>query len=499
MHILRLLLTVVGLVSTSLLFSQSISYTAVGRGTSIGFETDYHSLGVNSSALGWGTGYEGKRFTTGTTELFVQLQSDSLNKDRFGNMYQLFRQQIGEKKYSPGTSDKLLASSLMYAKAGINAQLNMSYLSFSFQGPKFGGIAFNIVDNYAWNAKLNTDNAELFFKKDYNDLIDSASVAFDGDTSRIAFRPDMASDTLAAIYSIHLKDPINFNELTKGSKVKMVWNRSYNIGYGRKLLAKDSLFILYGGIGARFIQSIAQIDFQSDDTGATLRTALPDRVANDYSGVSSQVNPFNASSVGGLFPKPVGVGYGLDFSASLLLFKKFRFAAAVNNIGKVNYTQKVYRSKDLVPQELSVEGLDPAMIQQQVQELIRSGQVMTFEGEEKFAIANAGDFRLGGSFQPIKQIQVGMEVIAPFNKENALALQNPVLAFGAEFRPFKWISITTGYWGGGVYQGQIPLGINFITGGGSYEFGFTSRDMLLFLSDKSTSVSMALGFARVRF
>ncbi|MDG1657530.1 MAG: hypothetical protein P8H56_03010, partial [Crocinitomicaceae bacterium] len=59
--------------------------------------------------------------------------------------------------------------------------------------------------------------------------------------------------------------------------------------------------------------------------------------------------------------------------------------------------------------------------------------------------------------------------------------------------------LSAGYLGGGLYKHNIPIGVNFILGGGTYEFGISSRDVLSFFLDDSNSISTAFGFARVRF
>ena len=58
--------------------TQGVAYTAMGKGVATTFLTDYHCLGINSSALGWGPGYEKKRFTMGMTEFGLGIYSDSL-------------------------------------------------------------------------------------------------------------------------------------------------------------------------------------------------------------------------------------------------------------------------------------------------------------------------------------------------------------------------------------------------------------------------------------
>ena len=61
--------------------TQSIAYPEVGKGVATTFVNDYHSLGVNSSALGWGTGYKDKKITVGMAEFGFGIYSFTCNLD----------------------------------------------------------------------------------------------------------------------------------------------------------------------------------------------------------------------------------------------------------------------------------------------------------------------------------------------------------------------------------------------------------------------------------
>jgi hypothetical protein len=61
------------------------------------------------------------------------------------------------------------------------------------------------------------------------------------------------------------------------------------------------------------------------------------------------------------------------------------------------------------------------------------------------------------------------------------------------------LQFNVGYLGGGIYQHNIPIGVNFILGDGAYEVGISSRDALSFFLSNSNSISTAFGFARFRF
>lgn len=65
--------------------TQYSAYTAVGKGVATTFLNDYQSLGINSSALGWGSPYEGKSWTLGTQEFAFGMTSPNLDKDKLGN------------------------------------------------------------------------------------------------------------------------------------------------------------------------------------------------------------------------------------------------------------------------------------------------------------------------------------------------------------------------------------------------------------------------------
>jgi hypothetical protein len=90
-------------------------------------------------------------------------------------------------------------------------------------------------------------------------------------------------------------------------------------------------------------------------------------------------------------------------------------------------------------------------------------------------------------------------MVAPFNKDNATSIQNPIFTLGVDLRPAKWISLNAGIVSGGIYTGNVPMGINFILGNGSYEVGIASRDIVHFLTKNGNGVSTAFGFARLRF
>lgn len=482
---------------TSLSQTQGISYTAVGRGVATTFVTDYHALGINSSALGWGNRY-GKRFTAGSSEFNLGLYSDSLNVDKLRSLYTAVRKDITGKGDSDADWERQKQYAEEYARAGIVMDASFNWFGFSFHTEKFGGLAFNIGEHYNWYSKLNEETSDLIFQGKWSEYFDQLTVVFGTDTTTIANSDGLSQDTLDHVIAGTIGVGLPLSDITNGSEIKFTWNRHYNIGYGRKIFGSDSTFALYGGIGGRFIQSMAMMTLESNDNGIRMYSSFAPSYDIDYGAIAS-VNPSNFQESGGSIPKPVGMGYGLDFSASAKIMGFLKVSAAVNNIGSVTYTRNVYSVQDTIVGTMSVNGLSDANITNSINQLLEDGGLITLVGEEEYKINNAANFRLGASIDFGKIASVGVDVVAPFDESNPGSMKNGVISVGGDIRPLKWLTLSAGYLGGGIYKHNIPVGVNFVLGGGTYEFGVSSRDLLTFFLDESNSVSTAFGFARVRF
>ncbi|MDH4471213.1 MAG: DUF5723 family protein [Fluviicola sp.] len=476
--------------------TQSVAFPAVGKGVATPFVTDYHCLGINVSGLGWGTGYKGKSFTMGSSEFGFGMYSDALTADKLKNLTRTIWSQATSNDSVPIDYEQQLEAAGDYAEAGISLFVDFNWAGFAYQNEKFGGIAFNVRENYQWDSKLNQQTSDLLFRGQLSSYFDSLTVVFGTDTSVIANNTTISTDTLNAVISGSVGIPLKLSDITKGSTMRMVWNRSYNFGYGRKLFGNDSTFAVYAGIGGRFIQSMAMFNLVSDDEGVRMYSSITPSFDINYGNVSG-ANVLDYKGRG--IPPAVGNGYGIDFAVSAKLFGKLNVSAAVNNIGSVTYKSNVYTVKDTLVGNFSLSGLDEANITNSVNQMLTDGGLLTLRGEEKYTVNNAADFRLGASFEPFKVLRVGFDMVAPFNKENPGSVQNAIFSFGGDIRPVKWLQLSAGYYGGGIYKSNIPVGITFILKDGAYECGISSRDALTFFTKNSNSVSTAFGFARFRF
>ncbi|MDG1334195.1 MAG: DUF5723 family protein [Crocinitomicaceae bacterium] len=472
--------------------TQGIAYTAVGKGVATTFVTDYHALGINSSALGWGNEYD-KKFTTGSTEFNLGIYSDSLNSDKLKQLFKSIRQSASGNEVDTAGWQAQREYAQDYLNTGVMMDLNFNWLGFSYQSEKLGGIAFNISENYTWYSRLNENTTDLIFNGRSASYFDSLTVVFGTDTSMIANNVNLSSDTLDAVISGTASVPLNLTQFFDGTEIRFAWNRHYNFGYGRKVFKKDSVFALYAGIGGRFIQSMAMLNVGPEG----IYSSFNPNYDIDYGAIANS-NPSNFTQTGAI-PKPVGSGYGVDLSVSAILFNKLKLAAAVNNIGSVTYTRNVYTVNDALVANMDVAGLSNYDLTNSVYNMLEDGGIISLVGEEKYTLRNAATYRLGASLQLGKLVHLGMDVVGPFDRDNPGSLANPVISLGGEIRVVKWLHLSAGYLGGGIYKHNIPVGINFVLGGGTYEFGISSRDALTFFLDGSNSISSAFGFARVRF
>ncbi len=478
--------------------TQGVAYTAVGKGVATTFVTDYHALGINNSALGWGTGYQNKKFTIGLTEFGAGIYSDALNVTRLKNFSKSIRDAISGNTPTQYDLAAQKQAAMDYSTAGVNMFANWNWFGFSFYNEKFGGIAVNVSENYRWYSKLSYRTADFIFNGRLAEYFDSLTIVVAGDTSVIANSMNLSQDTLGAVIQGSIAVPLMLSDITKGSEIRATWNRNYNFGYGRKIIGRDSMFVLYGGIGGRFIQSVAMFNMESTDNGLFMYSSVTPNFNIDY-GAAALTNASAYFEKGKVLPKVVGSGYGMDFSASMIFFNRLKVAAAVNNIGQVTYNRNVYRVLDTLVTDVTIDGLNDYNVTQAINQLLNQGGIMTLEGQEKYTVQNAADLRIGASFSFGKIASVGFDMVAPFNRDAPGSIANPVFSFGGEIRPLPWLHLNAGYFGGGIYRNNIPLGINFSFKEGTYEFGLASYDILSFFMDKSNSLSAAFGMARIRF
>jgi hypothetical protein len=475
--------------------TEYVAYPSTGKGVSSTFVTDYHALGINPANLGWQK-YPDKKITTGSTEFGLSIYSSALSKQdlrdnivgviKSGSLDSLTREQKIEAAKSFGGSD-----------FAFNFDNNI--FGFSYQSPKFGGLALSIRTRASWGSNFNADFSDILFQGKHATYFDSLSYDSGGDTLMVA-NDGTYGDSTGTVISGHASVPLNLSDLLAGTYLRLSWNREYHIGYGRQLLDLDSNVIIYAGIGAKYIQGIAYFDLSSEDGELKMVSAMSPGFDINY-GMTALSNPsaIPPGSASNLFKSSVGQGWGIDLGAHVLLFKKLHLAVSVTNIGEMTYTGNVYEAQDTLLLRFSGAGLADMNITNSVPEMLEESGLLKINGSESFTAALPGTFRMGGSIELGKITHLGIDLVAPFNDVPG-SFNGFSWGVGGDLKLAKGaITIMTGVTGGGGYDLQMPVGINFALRGGSYEFGIASRDAVTFFKDNAPTLSMAMGFARVRF
>ncbi|MCH2235136.1 MAG: DUF5723 family protein [Crocinitomicaceae bacterium] len=480
--------------SASVTFAQNeyIAYPATGMGVSSTFVTDYHCLGVNPANLGW-QAYDKKSFTTGSSEFGFSLHSQALSKQELrDNIWSAISNKTLD---SLSYDDKVAAAQGFADDFAFNYDYNM--FGFSYQNEKFGGIAFSIRSRATWNSSFSADFSSLLFQGKFDAYFDSLCYNNGTDTVMIGNYGEMRADSAVNVVGGQASIPLNTSELIDGSSLRLSMNREFHVGYGRKLFSIDSTFEVFAGVGARYIQGIAMMDLYSQDGEFQMYSAFSPGFDLNYADIG------NPSAIPGqvqnLFRSKVGEGWGFDAGVNVTLFNNLHLAASVTNIGQMTYTGNVYEAVDTALVKFSSSGMEDVNVTNSISELIEENGILKLTGTESRTVSLPGTFRMGASLELGKYAHIGGEIVAPFNNVPG-SINEFAWGLGGNFRLFGGkVHLMSGLTGGGGYDFQLPLGVNFVFGGGSYECGIASRDAVTFFTQNKPTLSTAFGFARVRF
>ncbi|MBN4072598.1 hypothetical protein JYT74_01030 [Crocinitomix catalasitica] len=493
----RLILILVTVSTTvSLAQNEFIAYPATGKGVASTFVTDYHCLGINPANLGWKS-YEDKKITTGSSEFGISMYSASLSKqDLRESIWGVIRS---------GSLDSLSDAEKLQAAQGFadDFSFNFDYgmFGFAFQHEKFGGIAFSMRSRATWSSGLSDDMSKMLFQGAEFDYFDQYNYWNGVDTVQIPKDTILTPAEAQNILGGHASIPLRISDILGDTYLRLSMTREYHIGYGRQLLNVDSVFTLYAGVGAKYIEGIAMMDMGLNDDGSfELFSAFSPSFDLNYSPAAIASNP---SAVAGdpsnFWRKNVGSGFGLDFGVNAELFNILHIAASVTNIGSMTWDGNVYTAGDSLVIDYYQDGLDDMNIANAVPEMLEESGLLQISGQEEYKMTLPGTLRFGASIELGKLAEIGAEMIAPFNdvpgSVNGFAwgLGGDVKLVGGK------IILMLGLTGGGGYDYQLPMGVNFVLGEGSYEFGIASRDAVTFFTQNKPTISAAFGFARFRF
>lgn len=503
----------IGLLFTQLTFAQSehAAYTSTGRaGVATTFESDYHAIGINPANLGFHQKYEDKSLTIGLFEIAGSIYSEALTKDVLWGEVITFKDV--DRQF---TTEEKIAAAQAFTDADLALNFDMTHIGLSYFNEQAGGFGFTVRDRLQWYSSFNDEFSNILFLGYQYQYFNQLQIEYaDGSIQTVddaeQFWNDMTEEERQALIdsasSIQgfATEPLLFSKLFEGTRVSLSWYREYNLSWGREFAINDQIEI-GTGLGLKYVQGygIADINIQK---GSPLEaySAVSSVIPIDY-GEDANLNPSLDTVNNGsyLFPEPAGKGVGMDFGLNFIYDNKFKVGIAINDIGSITWKGNVFTVEDDTLFDIQSGGFDNYNIFNQASDIQADEGAFLWEGEKAKKVSLPTVFRGGASYifynaEDRSIAEVGVDVVVPFNNI-AGNIRRPQLGIGGDYRPMKFIDISSGFTLGGNYGFNIPLGVDFIVNEGTYEFGFATRDIKYFMSKKSPNLSMGMGFLRFRF
>ncbi|MBS1570383.1 MAG: hypothetical protein JST45_13225 [Bacteroidetes bacterium] len=474
------------ILGSSVLLGQSelSVFTATGRAASTTFVEDYQAIGINPANLGWKWRHEGKHVAFGLLEGSYSVHSDAIGRSDI-------RGRILNSAYSFTEAQKEEAGR-QFADAGAIANVDLMLFGAAVTSDKLGGFGFQVRDRMQVSSRFGPMASEIAFmgyRSDYFNLLVLAT----GDT--ISNYANMSPDSIALIALGIATQPQLLSKVLDGSHLRASWYREFNFSYGRHLVRNDDLEIDLG-IGLKYLLGIGIVDISSANGQASGFTAITSSLGFDVeSGERQPDAPPVSSAI--LSPKPAGTGFGVDLGLAMLIGGKLKVGASVCNLGSITWKGNVYTAGDGSLIDLATNGLENYDLINGLEDFVTNTGFLKWETGMRTKRPLPSSARFGVGLLAGERIEVGAEVVAPLNQEPG-NLERAAFGIGGDIRPVPWIQLSTGISAGGGYAMKVPVGLTFIVGGGTWEAGFASRDVVTFFTQRNPTLSLSMGFLRFR-
>jgi len=457
-----LLLAALGLVSPTLVYAQNElgNFSATGRGGVINtFATDYQAVGVNPANLGR-TGGSRVAFTIG--EFGVGASSQSLTRDQLKNF-------LYHRDDRLSLADKQALARSFTSKNALNVNAGATAFGLSVKLPVIGGIAVSSRQRVVGHAALNRNAAELLF---------------------------LGSDApIYANYNPNSGQVPLISEVLDGSEVQASFLNEYNIAWGKQLISLP-LFQLSAGVGYRYVQGYGVLDIRIKPGDLRAYSSLSPVFNIDYSSVIAGNPNFNAQVNGGL--EKTGKGHGFDLGLAAEVGKMIRLGVSVTDIGHMTWEGNLITANDQKLKRLNSAGVGTYNFFKEASEIFASGtdSLFQYQASQSRQANLPTKLRLGAGLRISEFLETGLDVTLPLNQV-AGNIISPYVGVGVDYKPVRWIRLSSGVSGGAGYKVGIPLGITFVSS--VYEAGISTRDVPGLITSKNPYLSVAAGFLRFRF
>jgi len=442
------------------------NFTATGRGGVINtFASDYQAIGINPANLGR-QGTSLVSFTLG--EVGMGVASQSLSKTLLKKMI------FNSDEALPASERAALVNSLTGDNAlNLNVDLNAVGVAVSLPGG-FGGLAFSHRHRVGVHMALNHNAADIIVNGQNAEIM------------RQYYNPSTGA------YLGGTNPPPKVSSVLAGTALQMAWTAEYNISYGVRVV--DAMgFKLSAGAGYRYIQGLGIADIRVDEGSVTAYGAMSPLFNVNYGNLANDPN-FSLENGTGL--QSVGKGHGYDIGLAAEIGKIVRVGVSVVDMGSMTWTANVLQANDQNLQYTSSDGVQTYDV---IGEVINqfdtdNKSLFTYQAAKERTVSLPAKVRLGGGVRISELFEAGLDVTVPTNKV-AGNLTSSFVGLGLDFKPVRWLRLSTGVTGGAGYGASLPLGVTLVTG--PWEAGISSRDITGYFNEKAPYYS--LGFGLLRF
>ncbi|NVO86665.1 DUF5723 family protein [Hymenobacter terrestris] len=432
------------------------NFTATGRGgVATTFATDYQCIGINPANLGR-KGGSLVAFTIGEVGAGVSSQA-------------LTRQQL--RKFVFDTNEALTpAQKQEFARAFTsdnvaNFSIDATTVGLSVQLPVVGGVAVSHRLRTSGHIGLNQNAAEIAF---------------------------LGRD--APIYQATAAGNVPLvSEALAGTNLQLSALSEFNLAWGTRIIDLP-LFQLSAGAGYRYIQGVGIIDIRVEPGDLRAYSSLSPLFNVDYGNVTT--NPsFNLKTGAGL--KPVGEGHGFDVGVAAEVGKAVRLGLALTDLGHMTWTGNLLTANDQKLKKLKSEGIGSYNFIKEAAEIFGTGTDSLFEykADQERRANLPTKLRAGAGVRLSEYFEAGLDVTLPLN-DVAGNFITPFVGAGLDFKPTRWLRLSSGLSGGAGYGLSVPLGLTISTS--FYEAGVSTRDVVGLVASENPYLSAAAGFLRFR-
>ncbi|MGI4739958.1 MAG: DUF5723 family protein [Janthinobacterium lividum] len=468
-NILALFPVALGLVAATPALAQNelSNFSATGRGGVVNtFAVDYQALGINPANLGR-EGGSPVAFTVG--EFGAGVGSQSLTKTQFNKLV------FHASDVLTATERTDLLTNLISDNV-LNLNIDATALGVAVRLPAgLGGLAFSVHQRLSGHAAFNRNSADI--------IVNGQNAAIIQQYYDAAGNPRSGSP------------PPLLSAALDGTTMQLALTNEYNIGFGTQVFDVPGVVTLTAGVGYRYMQGLGVADVRISGGGIMAYSALSPAFNLDYSQALQGNASFNYQTGGKL--KPVGTGHGFDLGLAAEIGKIVRLGASITDLGSMTWTGNLLTINDQQLRYPQYAGSsDYKVISNVVTQFANDQQsLFTYQPTQEHRASLPTKLRLGGGVRISEYFEAGLDVTLPLNKV-AGNLPSPFVGAGLDYKPARWVRLSSGVSGGAGYRASLPLGITFVTP--VWEAGFSTRDVTGYFSENNPYVSAAVGVLRFK-